>query len=81
MSSVDFGKALGSLAKAVLLDMDLAISVYLEEAEKAKKQAQAEAITGEQELVKESFGRVITDLSRKDLTSAVEGDCPTPTSH
>lgn len=76
MSSVDFGKALGSLAKAVLLDMDLAISVYLEEAEKAKKQAQAEAITGEQELVKESFGRVITDLSRKDLTSAVEGDLP-----
>lgn len=30
MTPADFGKALGSLAKAVLLDMDLAISVYLE---------------------------------------------------
>jgi methyl-accepting chemotaxis protein len=76
MSSTAFGKALGSLAKAVLLDMDLAISVYLEEAEKAKKQAQAEAIAGEQKLVTESFGRAITDLAGQDLTAAVVGDLP-----
>lgn len=38
-----FGKALGSLAKATLLDMELAISIYLEEAEKAKQRAHAEA--------------------------------------
>jgi len=76
MTSTDFGKALGSLAKAVLLDMDLAISVYLEEAEKAKKRAQAEAIASEQKLVTESFGQAITDLAAKDLTGEVQGELP-----
>ncbi|MFT8676514.1 protoglobin domain-containing protein, partial [Acetobacter sp.] len=41
-------QALGSLCKAVLLDIDLAISVYLEEAEKAREKALAETRAREQ---------------------------------
>ncbi|ASY66693.1 Methyl-accepting chemotaxis protein (plasmid) [Sinorhizobium sojae CCBAU 05684] len=37
MKTGDFAKALASLVKAVMLDMDLAISVYIDEAEIAKK--------------------------------------------
>lgn len=72
----EFGKALGSLAKAVMLDMDLAISVYLEEAEKAKQAAQADAVAGEQKIVSESFGRVIRSIAAKDLSSRVSGEIP-----
>ncbi|QEO17323.1 globin-coupled sensor protein [Acetobacter vaccinii] len=43
----EFGKALGSLCKAVLLDIDLAISVYLEEAGKERERAQAETLERE----------------------------------
>ncbi|WP_137155138.1 globin-coupled sensor protein [Rhizobium sp. FKL33] len=76
LKSSEFAHALGSLAKAVLLDMDLAISVYLEEAEKAKQHAQAEAISGEQRLVTESFGQAITNLAAKDLTTEITGAVP-----
>jgi methyl-accepting chemotaxis protein len=76
LSSEDFGKALGSLAKAVLLDMDLAISVYLEQAEKTKQLAQAEAIAGEQRLVNESFGKTIADIAAQNFTTEVGGDLP-----
>ncbi|WP_281375017.1 globin-coupled sensor protein [Gluconacetobacter johannae] len=76
MTAADFGKALGSLAKAVFLDMDLAISVYLEEAEKAKQKAQAEAIANEQKLVSQSFGNAMACLADKDLTCEIEGELP-----
>ena len=76
MTPADFGKALGSLAKAVLLDMDLAISVYLEEAEKSKQVAQAEAIASEQRLVSDSFGRVMQDVAAKNLTSRLTEELP-----
>ncbi|WP_052675651.1 methyl-accepting chemotaxis protein [Agrobacterium arsenijevicii] len=71
-----FGEALGSLAKAVLLDMDLAISVYLEEAEKAKQTTQTEAIEREQKIVSESFGEAIRCIAAKDLTGQVSGALP-----
>lgn len=76
MTPAEFGRALGSLAKAVLLDMDLAISVYLEEAEKAKQIVQAEAIAQEQNSVCESFGSVIKRIAEQDLTSRVRVDVP-----
>ncbi|KAB2863458.1 MAG: hypothetical protein F9K43_18995, partial [Bauldia sp.] len=68
------GKALGSLVKAVLLDMDLAISVYMEEAETAK-QAVA-AIAGERQFVADSFGAAMAAMAGKDLTCRVSGDLP-----
>lgn len=76
MSTAEFGQALGSLAKAVMLDMDLAISVYLEEAEKSKQIAQAEAIAREQEFVCNSLGTALKNIAAQDLTSRVDGDVP-----
>lgn len=76
LSAEAFGKALGSLAKAVMLDMDLAISVYLDEAEKSKQKAQADAIANEQKRVSESFGLAIANLAAKDLTTEVSGELP-----
>ncbi|ATN35453.1 globin-coupled sensor protein [Rhizobium sp. ACO-34A] len=76
MTADGFANALGSLAKAVLLDMDLAISVYIEEAEKAKQQAQADAIAAERKLVSESFGRAVAELASKNLAAEMEDDLP-----
>ncbi|HEY0124421.1 MAG TPA: globin-coupled sensor protein [Rhizobium sp.] len=76
MTAGDFGKALGSLAKAVLLDMDLAISVYLEEAEKAKQAAQTAAISAERELVSGNFGTAMSSLANKDLRFHMSGELP-----
>ncbi|MFT4252693.1 MAG: globin-coupled sensor protein [Caulobacter sp.] len=76
MTPAQIGRALGGLAKAVLLDMDLAISVYLDEAEKAKQAAQASAIAQEQALVAERFGATIAQIADKDLTCQISGDLP-----
>jgi len=71
-----FGKSLGNLVKAVLLDMELAISVYIEQAEIAKLKAQAEAIAQEQALVCETFGKALERIARKDLTVRMSDDLP-----
>lgn len=76
MTSAEFGKALGSLAKAVLLDMDLAISVYIDEAEKARKSGEANAIAEEQKLVCGSFGKAMAAVATKDLTCEITGELP-----
>ena len=76
MTPAAFGRSLGSLAKAVLLDIELAISVYLEEAEKAKQVAQADAIASEQKMVSDSFGKAIAGIAAQDLTSQVVGYLP-----
>lgn len=76
MDAATFGAALASLIKGVLLDMDLAISVYSEEAEKARVQAQEEAISGERELVAGIFGKALSHLSQKDLSYRVDGEIP-----
>ncbi len=72
----ELGQALGSLVKAVLLDMELAITIYLEEAEKAKCAAQAEAIASEQTLVNASFGKAMAIVADKDLTHRMSNDIP-----
>ncbi|WP_137151487.1 globin-coupled sensor protein [Devosia sp. FKR38] len=76
MTSEAFGEALGSLAKAVLLDMDLAICVYLDQAERAKQAAEAKAIADEQQLVTASFGKAIASLADKDLTAEIHAVLP-----
>ena len=68
------GRMIGALVKAVLLDMELAISVYIEEAESAK-QAVA-AIAGERQLVAQSFGAAMASVAAKDLTCRVAGELP-----
>jgi methyl-accepting chemotaxis protein len=72
----DFAQALANLMKAVLLDMDLAISVYIDEAEMAKKRAQEDAIGAERELVTTVFGRALERIASNDLTYRIDDDLP-----
>lgn len=76
MSAPDFGKALASLVKAALLDMDLAISVYIDQAEIAKQQAQAEAIASERQMVSDCFGKAMAAIADKNLSYRIEDDLP-----
>ncbi|MDP3526286.1 MAG: globin-coupled sensor protein [Hoeflea sp.] len=76
MSAPDFGKALASLVKAALLDMDLAISVYIDQAEIAKQQAQAEAIASERNMVSDCFGRAMAAIADKNLSYRITDDLP-----
>ncbi|MBB2205577.1 globin-coupled sensor protein [Gluconacetobacter takamatsuzukensis] len=67
---------IGSLCKAVFLEMDLTISVYLDEAEQARQAARDDAIRKEQELVAGSFGAVIGRIAQRDLSGQVRDDLP-----
>ena len=76
MTPAAFGSALASLVKAVMLDMDLAISVYIDEAEIAKQKAQAEAIDAERQLVCGSFGKAMAAIATKDIGYRIKDDLP-----
>lgn len=76
MSAEELGSSIGSLVKAAMLDMDMAISVYSEEAEKAKQVAQQEAIAEEQNLVNTVFGEVISQVADKNLDCEIKQDVP-----
>jgi methyl-accepting chemotaxis protein len=76
MAPDEFAAALSGLIKAALLDMDLAISVYIDEAEAEKQRLQQEAIDSERHLVFSSFGAALASVADKDLTCHV--DCPLP---
>ncbi|MFK5979666.1 MAG: globin-coupled sensor protein [Rhizobiaceae bacterium] len=71
-----FGSTIGNLLKAVFLDMDLAISVYIDQAEVAKKAAQEEAINAERKMVVENFGIAMQKIAEKDLTYRMHADMP-----
>ncbi|HXV31823.1 MAG TPA: globin-coupled sensor protein [Sinorhizobium sp.] len=76
MKTSDFAKALASLVKAVMLDMDLAISVYIDEAEVAKKKAQEEAIETERRLVGDVFGKAMSAIAAKDMDCRITESLP-----
>ncbi|WFS70006.1 globin-coupled sensor protein (plasmid) [Agrobacterium leguminum] len=76
MKPADFGKALASLVKAVMLDMDLAISVYIDEAEVAKQKAQADAVVSEQKLVSGCFGKAMSAIVDKNVSYRITDDLP-----
>lgn len=67
---------LGALAKATLLDMDFAISVYLEAAEVARKRAEAEVLNAERASVAESLGAGLAALAGGDLTYRLPNTLP-----
>jgi len=67
---------LGALVKATLLDMDFAISVYLEAAEKARLAAEAEVLAKEREIVVGSVGAGMAKLAAGDLTYRMSDDIP-----
>lgn len=72
MVAQSLGDVLGSLVKAVFLEMDLTISVYLDEAEKARD----EAIQKEQRFVCSRFGTVIKDIAERNLSSGMKDALP-----
>ena len=69
-------RALGGLAKAVFLDMDLAISVYIDEAERAKQEAQAAAIAAERMMVTKVFGAAMAQVAAGNLGYRIDADLP-----
>ncbi|MDO6964813.1 globin-coupled sensor protein [Rhizobium alvei] len=69
------GESLGSLIKAVLLDMDLAISVYIDEKENALQASQAQVME-EARTVSSVFGKAITALADHRLDHRITEDLP-----
>jgi methyl-accepting chemotaxis protein len=67
---------LGALAKATLLDMDFGISVYLEAAEAARQEAEAEVLARERATVVGSVGAGLAALASGDLTYRMPADMP-----
>jgi methyl-accepting chemotaxis protein len=74
--SDDTADLLVGLLKAIMLDMDLSISVYMDQAEEAKKKAQEEAIAAERKMIVDSFGSAMAHIAAKDLSYRVEDDLP-----
>lgn len=76
MIAKKLGDQISSLCKAVLFEMDLTISVYLAEAEKARAKSRDEAIEKEQVFVAESFGSVIQDIAEQNLSGNMGSEVP-----
>jgi methyl-accepting chemotaxis protein len=72
----EVGAELGAVVKATLLDMDYAISVYLEAAEAARKEAEQKVLTQERAAVVARVGEAMAALSRGDLTQRMSSDIP-----
>ncbi len=75
-SMQDVAAELGAMVKATLLDMDFAISVYLDEAEKARVAAEAEVLSKERGVVVASVGEGMTHLAAGDLTFRMSDAIP-----
>jgi methyl-accepting chemotaxis protein len=71
----ELGAMLGSLVKAVFLDMDLAISVYMDEKEAALRRAQ-DAVIEEANAVSAIFGKAISAVAAKKLDHRITDDLP-----
>ncbi|PHP68780.1 globin-coupled sensor protein [Zhengella mangrovi] len=72
----ELADVLSSLMRAIFLDMDLSISVYIDKAEEAKEAAQTQAIAQERDMVSERFGTVIGQLAERELNCTIDGDVP-----
>jgi methyl-accepting chemotaxis protein len=70
-----FGEMLGNLSKAVLLDMDLAISVYMDEKEAALQKTR-DRMLDEANAVSTVFGKAISALAAKELDHRIEDELP-----
>jgi len=77
-AQVDAGalsQKLGALMKAAMLDIELATSVYVEAAERARR-VDLETRAREQESVCNVISRAMHELSRKNLKYRIEADLP-----
>ncbi|MCA0418201.1 MAG: methyl-accepting chemotaxis protein [Proteobacteria bacterium] len=64
------------LVRVAMLDMDYSISVYLDEAEKARVAAEAATLASERRLVSETVGSAMTQLANGDLTTRLPNELP-----
>ena len=71
----ELGGMLGSLGKAVLLDMDLAISVYIDEKEAALHKTQ-QRVLDEANAVSAVFGKAISAIAAKKLDHRITDELP-----
>ncbi|OUI99824.1 hypothetical protein HK20_01915 [Acetobacter sp. DsW_54] len=76
ISTEEMGEAIASLCKAVMLEMDLTISVYLEEAEKARQKSRDEVILREQTFVADSFGIILSEVAERNLSQKMDKELP-----
>ena len=67
---------IGAIVKATLLDMDFAISVYLEAAEAARLRAEQEVLARERAAVVASVGEAMAALARGDVTYRMPDTLP-----
>ncbi len=74
--AAEASEALASLVKVVMLDMDFAISVYMESAQEARLKGEAETKENERALVANSIGAGMAKLAAKDLTFRLTDDLP-----
>ena len=65
-----------ALIKAIMLDMDYAISIYLEAAERERKRTEVETVTQQQALVGNSFGEALKRLAQGDFVYRLEAELP-----
>ena len=72
------GEAIAELTQRVMLDMDLAISIYLEVLKDERDRSEAARAEAEasQSRVVSIVGQALTGLSQGDLSSAVEAEFP-----
>ncbi len=70
------GQALANLVKAVFIDMDFAITTYLDAAEEARLSGEDAAKKEERSLVSSSIGSAIARLSARDLTWRIQESLP-----
>ena len=71
-------EALSSLVKAALLDMDFAISVYLDTLDEQRRRAEEQRAAVEREgaIAVEAIAAGLAKLAAKDLTSRITSDLP-----
>lgn len=69
------GEAIEALIKAVLLDMDFAISVYIEAKEDAQRATEARILTESQKVI-DALGAAIAHLAKRDLAYRIDVDLP-----
>lgn len=76
-SADDFAARIVSLVKAMFLDMDLSISVYMDMSDLAKQEAvQSQVVAGERKLVGDTFGAALRRVAEGDLTARITGTLP-----
>ncbi len=75
-AATNLADTLSAIMKAILLDMELAISVYIEAAEEARVTAEAETQRKERALVSDSIGHALSKLAEKDLSYRMNFDLP-----